>query len=304
MRPAFPQQYPSKPIKTVVAASAGTTVDIAARFFSEHLSKRFGTPFVVDNKPGAGGLMGFTAVAKSPPDGYTMVLAGIPLYLTPLLSETPSPYDPLRDLVPVARVARVPLVVVVAESSPYRNLSGLIEAMKGKPGGLTYSSVGPGSAGGLCAVLLNYMSKTKAQAIGYKESAASVTDVAAGRVSFSCQGTAGVLPMIQAGTLRALAVTGAARTDVLPDVPTVAEAGIAGFELSSWFDFMVPAKTPPHIVQILSDEILRIAQTPLFKGFCAAQVMTLDAVGHKALKEDMPSEAAKWKRLVQLGRTA
>ena len=302
IRSAFAQQFPSKPIKLVVAVSAGTSLDITARFFSEPLSKRLNTPVVVENKPGAGGVLGFTAVAKSPPDGYTLVLAGIPLYLSPLFSDTPPQYDPVKDFVPVARVARLPLVIVVSADSPHRTLSDLVQAMKNKPDELTYSSVGTGSSGSLCAVLLNSMSKTKAKDIGYKESGTSVMDVVGGRVSWTCQGTAGVLPLIQSGKLRALAVTGATRSGALPDVPTVAEAGVPGYELSSWLDFMAPARTPTPILQVLSDEIVRIAQTPQFKEFCATQVMSVDAVGYKPLLADMPNEAAKWKRIAHLAR--
>jgi tripartite-type tricarboxylate transporter receptor subunit TctC len=303
-RPAFPQQFPSKPIRIVVAASAGTAIDIVARFFSERLSKRLNTTVVVDNKPGAGGLLGYTALAKAPADGYTLGLAGIPMYLTPLFSDTPPTYDPLKDFVAVARVSRVPLTVVVSVDSPYRTLSDLIQAMKSKPDALTYSSVGTGSSGGLCAALLNDMAKTKAQQIGYKESGALLTDVAGGRVAFTCQGTAGVLPLIQSGKLRALAVTGTTRSETLPDVPTVAEAGIPGFELTSWLDFIAPAPTPTSALQVLSDEIARIAQMSEFAEFCAKQVMSVDVVGYKALTADMPNEAAKWKRIVQLARNS
>jgi len=299
---AFAQQFPSKPIKVIVAVSAGTSLDITARFFVEPLQKRLNAPVVVENKPGAGGILGFTTVAKAPPDGYTIMLAGIPLYLSPLFAETTAPYDPVKDFVPIARVARVPLTIVVAADSPYRTLSDLVQAMKSKPGQLTYSSVGTGSSGHLCAALLNDMSKTKAQDIGYKESGTSITDVVAGRISWTCQGTAGVLPLINSGKLRALAVTGAIRSEALPDVPTVAEAGVPGYELSSWLDFMAPAKTPTPIVQLLSDEIVRVAQTPEFKEFCSKQVMAPDVVGYKPLIADMPNEAAKWKRVAQVAR--
>jgi tripartite-type tricarboxylate transporter receptor subunit TctC len=302
MRPVQAQAFPSKPIKVVVAASAGTAIDIVARFFSERLARRLNTSVVIENKPGAGGLLGYTAVAKSPADGYTLAMAGIPMYLTPLLSETPATYDPVKDFVPVARVSRVPLSIVVAVDSPYRTLADLIQAMRVKPDGLTYSTVGAGSSGGLCVVLLNDMSKTRAQQIGYKESGALLTDVSGGRVAFTCQGTAGVLPLIQSGKLRALAVTGTTRQDALPDVPTVAEAGVPGFELTSWLDFMAPAATPEPVLQILSDEIGRIAQTPEFAEFSAKQVMSVDVVGYRALLADVPNEAAKWKRIVQLSR--
>ena len=302
VQPAFSQQDPSKPIKIIVAASAGTSIDVTARYFTEPLQKRLSTPVVIENRPGAGGLLGFSAVAKSPPDGHTLLLTGIPLFLLPLLSETTAPYDPLKDFAPVARVARVPLAVVVPADSPYRTLSDLVQAMKDKPGDVTYSSQGQGSTAHLCSVVLNDMSKTKAQHISYKETSMAITDVVGGRIAFTCQGSAGVLPLIQAGKLRALAVTGTRRWEALADVPTVAEAGISGFELSSWLDFMAPARTPTSILQLLSDDIGRIAQTPQFREFCDKQVIFPDVLGYKALTDDMPKEAARWKLVVQLAR--
>lgn len=300
---AFARQFPSKPIRIIVPASAGTSIDVTARFFTEPLAKRLNASVLVEDRPGAGGLLAYAAAAKSPPDGYTLVLAGIPMYLLPLLSETPASFDPKKDFTPVARVARLPLAVVVPVDSPHRTLSDLIRAMKSHPSKLTYSSQGVGSTAHLCGVVLNDMSKTKAQHVASKETTTAVTDVVGGRIAFTCQGSAGVLPLIQAGKLRALAVTGSTRWKAIPDVPTVAEAGIRDFELSSWLDFMAPTGTPEPVLQLLSDEISRIAQTAEFKAFCERQVMVPDVVGQKALKAEMPAEAAKWKRIVDLARS-
>ncbi|MFJ1260572.1 Bug family tripartite tricarboxylate transporter substrate binding protein [Cupriavidus sp. CuC1] len=302
MERAFSQQYPSKPIRIIIPASAGTSIDVTARYISEPLSKRLNTPVLVEDRPGAGGLLAYAAAARASPDGYTLVLAGIPMYLLPLLSETPASFDPQKDFVPVARVARLPLAVVVPADSPYRTLSDLIRAMKSKPGEVTYSSQGVGSTAHLCGVVLNDMSKTSAQHVASKETTTAITDVAGGRIAFTCQGSAGVLPMIKAGKLRALAVTGTKRWKVLPDIPTVAEAGIQGFELSSWLDFMAPAGTPAPVLQVLSDEISRIAQTAAFNEFCERQVIFPEVLGYKSLMADMHNEAARWKRIVQLAR--
>ena len=284
-------------------ASAGTSIDAVTRFFAERLSKRLNTPVVADNRPGAGGLLGYTAAAKAAPDGYTLILTGIPLYLLPLFSEAATPpFDPVKDFAPVARVARVGFAFVVPVDSPYRSMSDLIQAMKSKPDDLTYSSQGAGSSAHLCSVILNDMTKTKALHVGYKETTMAVTDVVGGRVSFTCQTSTGVLPLIQSGKLRPLAVTGTRRWEVLPDVPTAAEAGLSGFEVSSQLDFMAPAKTPEAALQLLSGEILQIAQTPEFKEFCAKQLLAPDPVGFKALTPEITREAARWKRIVQLAR--
>ena len=305
MGPAFSQQFPSKPLRIVVPASAGTSIDVVTRYISEPLSKRLNQPVVIDNKPGAGGLLGYTQVAKAAPDGYTIMLTGIPLYLLPLFSESATPpFDTLRDFAPVARVARVPFAIVVPTDSPYRSLAELLQAMKAKPEEVTYSSQGVGSAAHLCSVVLNDMSKTRAQHIGYKETTMAVTDVVGGRISFSCQTSVGTLPLIKSGKLRALAVTNAKRWEALPDVMTVAEAGVPGFEVSSQLDFMAPAKTPEAVLQFLSDEITHIAQSAGFKEFCARQVLAADVMDFKALAPEMVKETARWKAITQLAKSS
>jgi tripartite-type tricarboxylate transporter receptor subunit TctC len=304
INPAFSQQFPSRPIKIIVPASAGTSIDAMTRFFAEPLSKRLNTPVVVENRSGAGGLLGYNAAAKAAPDGYTLILTGIPLYLLPLFSEASvAPFDAIKDFSPVARVARVPLAMVVSADSPYQSMSDLIQAMKSKPGEVTYSSQGIGSTGHLCSVVLNDMSKTKGLHISYKESTAAVTDVVAGRVAFTCQSSTGVLPLVQAGKLRILAVTGAKRWDILPNVATVAEAGVSDFEVSSQLDFMAPAHTPEAIIKLISTHLIQIAQSSQFNDFCKKQVINPDPVDAKALIPAIAREAARWKKISQLARS-
>ncbi|CAN7742365.1 Bug family tripartite tricarboxylate transporter substrate binding protein [Variovorax sp. LjRoot178] len=295
--------FPSKPIKIFVPASAGTSIDAITRFFAEPLSKRLNTPVVVENRPGAGGLLGYQAAARAPADGYTLILTGIPLYLLPLFSDAAPPYDPLKDFAPVARVARVPFAIVVATDSPYRKLSDLIEAMQKNPSTLTYSSQGVGSSAHLCSVVLNDASRTQALHIGYKETTMAVTDVVGGRISFSCQTSTGVLPLIQSGKLRALAVTGSKRWDAMPNTPTVSEAGVPGFEVSSQLDFMAPAGTPQAVIRTLSQHIVQIAQTAEFKQFCDKQVLTQESVEAGALGAEMTREVARWKNIARLARS-
>lgn len=302
-QPAFSQQFPSKPIKIIVPASAGTSIDAMTRFFADPMSKRLGTPVVVDNRPGAGGLLGYLAAAKSPADGYTLILTGIPLYLLPLFSEAPTPpFDAIRDFSPVARVARVPLAIVVPADSPFHSVADLLKEMKKRPGEVTYSSQGVGSSAHLCAVVLNDLSGTTGKHVAYKETTMAVTDVVAGRIAFTCQSSTGVLPLVEAGRLRALAVTGARRWDALPSVPTAAQAGLTGFDVSSQLDFMAPAHTPESVVNLLSDHIIQIAGTPQFKEFCVKQVIAPEAVDAKSLRTDVQRESAKWAHIAQLAR--
>ena len=299
----FSQQFPSKPIKIIVPASPGTSIDATTRFFALQLSKRLNTPVVVENKSGAGGLIGYVAAATSAPDGYTLILTGIPLYLLPLFTESPvPPFDPLKDFAPVARVARVSLAIAVPMDSPYKNMTDLIQAMKSKPDEVTYSSQGLGSTAHLCGIILNDQTKTKAQHIGYKQTTMAVTDVVGGRISFTCQTSTAVLPMIQGGKMRALAVTGAKRWEALSDVPTVAESSTPNFEVSSQLDFMAPALTPDAVLQTLSKHLVEIAQMQEYKDFCRAQIFSPEAMGTKALAPEMTREAVRWQRVAQLAR--
>lgn len=298
------QTTSSRPLRIVVPASPGTSIDAVTRFFVEPLSKRLNVPVIVENRSGAGGLLGYQQVARSVADGNTIILTGIPLYLIPLFGDlTPPPFDALKDFSPVARVARVSYAIVVAPDSPYKTMGDLLQAMRAKPGEITYSSQGVGSSAHLCSAVLTDMSKTKAQHIGYKETTMAVTDVAAGRVSFTCQTSVGTVPLIQGGKLRALAVTSAKRWDALPGVPTVDESGVPGFSASSQLDFMAPAQVPEARLRMLSDEILQIAQTPAFREFCARQLLIPDLMAAKELGPEMAREAVRWKNVAQLVRS-
>ncbi|RYG10652.1 MAG: tripartite tricarboxylate transporter substrate binding protein [Burkholderiales bacterium] len=297
------QSTSSRPLRIVVPASPGTSIDAVTRFFVEPLSKRLNVPVVVENRSGAGGLLGYQQVARSTGDGNIIMLTGIPLYLIPLFSDlTPSPFDALKDFSPVARVARVSYAIVVAPDSPYKTMGDLLGAMRAKPGEITYSSQGVGSSAHLCSAVLADMSKTKAQHIGYKETTMAVTDVAGGRVSFTCQTSVGTVPLIQGGKLRALAVTSSKRWDALPGVPTVDESGVPGFGASSQLDFMAPAQVPEARLKLLSDEILAIAQTPAFQEFCAKQLLLVDVMSAKELGPEMGREAVRWKKVAELVR--
>jgi len=302
-RPVLAQQYPARTVKIIVPAGAGTGIDAVTRFFAEHLGKRLGQAFVTDNRPGAGGLLGYTGLTKSAPDGYTLILTGIPLYLLPLMSEAPQPpFDSQKDFAPVARVARIPLAIVVEPDSPHKTMKDLLQAMAKNPGDVTYSSQGVGSTAHLCAVVLNDMSRTKGRHIPYKESAMATTDVVAGRIGFTCQSSAAVIPLIQSGKLRALGVTNARRWKALPDVPTVAEAGVPGFDVSSQLDFMAPVGTPEPILKLLSEEIERIVKSPQYEEFCDKQALAPESMNYKTLVPEVAREVERWKRIVALAR--
>jgi tripartite-type tricarboxylate transporter receptor subunit TctC len=298
---AHAEPYPSRPIKIIVAGSAGTALDVTARYFAEPLSKRLNTAVVLENRAGAGGATGVEAVAKAAPDGYTLLFGGMPIFSTRWTSETPVAFDPIKDLTPIAKVNGAALAVVVPPASSFKTLADLVSAMRAKPGELTYSSGGNGSTSHLCTLLLNDMTRTSARHVAYKGNGAAITDTAGGQVDFTCNSSV-VVPLVMSGKLRALAVSSRNRWDALPEVPTVAEAGIPGFDVSSWMGVMAPTGTPAAVVQRLSDEFVRLAQMPEFKEFCAKQTMYLEIADHKQFLADIPKENIRWKRIGLLSR--
>ncbi|MFT3721078.1 Bug family tripartite tricarboxylate transporter substrate binding protein [Pseudorhodoferax sp.] len=297
---ALAQPIAGKPIRLMVAASPGATVDAAARFVSEPLSKMLGVPVIVENRPGAGGAIGSDAVAKSPADGHTLLFTGVTHFSARYSGEASATYDPVKDFSAIARICSAALAVVVATNSPYKTLADLLAAMKAKPGEIDYGSGGVGSTSHLCTVIMNDLTGTKAKHIPYKGNTQAVTDTVAGVVAFTCQGSGGVVPLIKAGRLRALAVTSRNRWEALPDVPTGIESGIPGFEVASWMGSFAPAKTPQPMVSMVSDAMAKIARSPEFKAFCDKQSMYVELMEHSEFQASVPAEDARWRRVAEL----
>jgi tripartite-type tricarboxylate transporter receptor subunit TctC len=294
------QQYPAKPIRLIVAASPGATVDANARYFADQLTALWKSGLIVDNRAGAGGGIGSDLVSKSSPDGYTLLFAGITHFTTRLLPDSALTYDPVTDFTAIAKLSSAALALVVPAESPYKTFGELIQAMKAKPGEISYGTGGKGSTSHLAAVLMNDLAKTKSRHIPYKGNTQAVTDTIGGQVAFTWQGSGGVLPLIKSGRLRALAVSSNARWESLPDVPTGREAGLPGMEMASWMGMIGPKGLPQPIVQSLSDELVRIARTPEYKEFCDKQGMTVDILDYKTFQADWPREQEKWKRIMTL----
>jgi len=250
------QDYPSRPIRVVVPFSAGGAVDGPMRIIAEAMSKSLGVGVIVDNKPGAGATIGTDVVAKSSPDGYTLLLASqtnvISATLYPKL-----PYDPMEDFVPISLVGREPGVLVVNPSLPVKTFQEFVAYVKERPGKVDYGSSGNGSGQHLFMALLASSLSLKMNHVPYRGSGQATTDLISGQVQASIPGTAGMVGHIRAGKLRALAVTGARRSPQLPDVPTLAESGVPGFEAYVWMGLMAPKGTPPPIVDKLHREVLR-----------------------------------------------
>jgi tripartite-type tricarboxylate transporter receptor subunit TctC len=255
------QAYPEKPIRWIVPFPPGGSTDILARVVGQKLTEAWGQPVVIENKGGAGGTIGATEAARATPNGYTLLMGAI--HHTIASSVYPSlPYDFQRDLAPVTVVAIVPNVLVVNPSVPAKTVPELIAYAKANPGKLTYGSAGVGTAHHLIGAKFNLEAGVDILHVPYKGSAPAVTDLVSGQVQMMYDTVASALPHIKAGKLRPLAVATAKRSLSLPDIPSIAEAALPGFEVTTWFGVLVPAKTPKEIVAKLNGEIVRILNMP------------------------------------------
>jgi tripartite-type tricarboxylate transporter receptor subunit TctC len=265
----FAQSYPSHPIKVLVPWPPGQATDVAARMVAEKLAPVLGQPLVPDNRPGAGGVLGSEAAAKSPADGYTL-LAGSsgPISISPNVQKVA--YDPLKDFVPISLLAVNPFVLVVNPSIPAKSLKELIALLKANPGKYSFASSGSGATSHLMSVLFNMMAGVNAVHVPYKGSSQSITDVVNGQVAYTIETVPAVAGLAKAGKLRALAVTSAKRAEAMPEVPTIAET-LPGYEMFGWIGLMAPAGTPAAITERISAETRKIMQDPeIRKRFLAA----------------------------------
>lgn len=295
---ALAQPYPAKPVRIIVAFPPGGGVDIVARTMGPRLTEIWKQPVVVENRPGASGVIGTEAAARSAPDGHTLFIGTLGnltanLYLYPKM-----PVDPLRDMAPLTQVVAVHFVMVAHPSLPARNVKELIALARARPGQINYSSSGPGGAPHLGAELLKSMARIDVIHIPYKGSGPSFVDLLAGQVSFTCDSLLQSLPYIKAGRLRALAVLGGKRTPLLPDVATVGET-VPGYELTNWFGMTVPAATPRELVNRIYGDLAKVLQQPDFRERIAG--MGADVIGSTPdqFAAFMKAESAKWGRVIR-----
>jgi tripartite-type tricarboxylate transporter receptor subunit TctC len=265
---ALADDYPSRPIRVVVPFSPGGAVDGPMRIIAEEMAKSMSAQIVVDNKPGAGATIGADAVAKSPPDGYTLLLASQTNVISATLYSK-LPYDPMADFVPISLIGREPGVLVVNPSLPAKTFREFVAYVKEQPGKINYASSGNGSGQHLFMALLASTMGLKMNHVPYRGSGQATTDLIAGTVQASIPGTAGMVGHIKAGKLRALAVTGARRSPQLPDVPTLIESGVPGYEAYVWMGLMAPRGTPAPIVDKLHREVLKALATDAVKTYMA-----------------------------------
>jgi len=262
---AFAQAWPAKAIRIVVPFPPGGGTDIIARETSQKVAAATGWTFIIDNKPGAGGNLGVDAVAKSPADGYTLVLGQTSnLAINPTLYSK-MPYDPQKDLVPIVLLADAPLVMVTGANSPYKTVSDAVNAAKAKPGVVNFASPGNGTVAHLTSELFQKAAAVKTQHVPYKGANQALTDVISGNVELYMSSVPTLLGQIKQGKLRALAVTSAKRVDDLPDVPTINESGYKGFNAVTWFGLLAPANTPKDVVARLNAEFNKALQQPALR---------------------------------------
>ncbi len=296
--PACAQTYPSKPVRLVVPFVAGGPTDIQGRLLGEKLTQRLGQQFIIDNRGGANGNIGMELTAKAPPDGYTIVIATVGTWaVNPSVYKMP--FDVIKDFAPIAQVFSSPGVLVVHPSVPVRNVKELIALAKSKPGKLDYGSSGVGGFGHISGALFTLMTNTQMVHIPYKSSAPSLTDLIAGQIQVLFNNAVATVPFIKSGQTRALAVTSLKRMRALSDLPTIDEAGVKGYDNSSWSAVAAPAGTPKEIIAKLNAELNQILTLPDVIERSAA--VGGDAVGGTPAQfgDYLKSEIAKFARVVK-----
>ena len=292
-------QYPNKPIKMVVPFPAGGTTDILARAVAADLQKTLGQAVVVENKAGAGGNIGSDFVAKAPPDGYTLLMGTVGTHAINVALYPKMPYDAVKDFVPLSLVAGVPNVLVAAPSFSVNSVKDLIDMAKKSPDKTTFASSGNGTSIHLSGELFKQLAGVQMTHVPYKGSSAALPDVMSGQVNVMFDNAPSVMPQIKGGKLKAIAVTSSVRSPALPNVPTIAEAGLPGYEASSWFGVLAPAGTPKDIVDKLSQTIAKAVQSAEFKERLAAQ--GAEGVGNTSeqFAAHIKTEIDKWAKVVK-----
>ncbi len=294
--PSFAQSYPQRPVRIVVNVTAGGGVDMTARAVAQHLNAVFKQPFVVDNRTGAGGSIGIEIVAKAPPDGYTLLVCSSGILTNAAFR--PENYDPVRDLQAVSNLVSTPYVLVVTPSLPVKSVRDLVALAKAKPGAVTYATSGLGSVIHLSSELLAMLSNTKMTGIPFKGVNDAYPAVANGDVNWLLGASISAMPLVKAGRLRALAVTSAQRAKALPDLPTIAESGVPGYDMVGWFGMFAPARTPKPVVEKLSAEASRGVRQPEFAARAEAQGTEVIGSTPGELSKLVKTELELWRKVV------
>jgi tripartite-type tricarboxylate transporter receptor subunit TctC len=296
---ACAQSYPAKQIRFVVPFPPGGPADILSRTIGQVLSEAWSQQVVIDNRAGAGGNIGGEIVAKAPPDGYTMLMGFVGTHAINSSLYRDMPFDPAKDFEPVALVAMVTIILVVHPSVPVKSVKELIALAKAKPGELSFGSPGNGTPQHLAGELFDTMTSVKMVHVPYKGAVPALTDLLGGRLSLIFSSMPPALPHVQSGKLRALGVTSGARSPAAPDVPTIAQSGLPGYEVINWYGVLVPARTPRDIVGKLNAEIVRIMNLPAVKERLAAQGAETYTSSPERFADYIKKETEKWAKVVK-----
>jgi len=293
------QDYPRKPLRLIVPFAPGGGNDTVARAIAQHLGARLGQPVIVDNRAGAGGVVGAELAAKSPADGYTLFLGGVGSHAVNPNLHARLPYDPVGDFAPITLIASAPSVLVVHPAVPANSIAEFTALAKANPGKLNYASNGNGSSAQLAAVLYESMAGVAMVHVPYKGLAPALVDLLGGEVQAMFSSVVAIVPHIRAGRLRALAVTGRRRTPLLPEVPTLAESGLPGYEAGSWYGILAPAGTPREIISKLHGEMVHALAQPEVRGRLAGEGAEVIGSTPEEFAAHIKSELARMGRLVR-----
>jgi tripartite-type tricarboxylate transporter receptor subunit TctC len=294
------QDYPNRAVTLVVPYPAGGGLDALARMLGQKLAERLGKPVVIENRTGAGTVIGAASVAKAAPDGYTIMLGtSTPFAITATLNKS-LPYDPAKDFAPIALVSNAPFLLLVHPSQPVHSVADLIALAKAKPGQLSYGSAGPGSPQNLSFELLKTLTGINIVHVPYRGDGPALTDLVAGHIPTMFGEPTPILPLLKDGKVRALGVSSASRLPIAPDVPTIAEAGVPGFDLTSWQMIVAPAGTPQEIVDKLHVEVKKVLELPEVKAeFARTARITVDYPSVDDLQRFMRSEIVRLGKVVE-----
>ncbi len=298
---ACAQSYPNKAVRLVVPFLAGGSTDIVGRTVGQKLSEMWGQPVVVDNRPGGGTTIGTDMVAKAAPDGYTLLVTPAPFTINPsLLSKLP--YDALNDFAPITLINTTPLVLVVNPGVPAKSIKELIALAKARPGELNFGSSGTGGSNHLAGELFNAMAGVKMVHIPYKGNAGALTDIVGGHLDVVYNGLTSALALIKGGKLRVLAVTSLQRNAALPDVPTLDETGLKGFEAVAWNGLTAPAKTPRDVIAKINADVLRVVNSPELKERLKAEGSDPVGSSPEQFAKFLRDEIAKWAKVIKFAK--
>lgn len=295
---ASAQTYPNKPVRIISAFAAGGTNDVIARTIAPKLSDHFGQQFIVENRPGGGGVIGTEFAAKSPADGYTLTIATTTTHVIAAAMRK-LPYDPVKDFSPINIIGATPYVIIVHPSMPVKNVKDLIAVAKSRPNQVEFGSGGVGTPGHLAGAMLNTMTGIKMLHVPYKAGNLALNELIGGHVSLTFSTTITSTQYIQTGRLRGIAVTSSNRLPAFPNLPTVAESGVPGYEFSLWLGLSAPAKTPEPVLQMLADAVAKVLQNDSVRSALIAQSVEPVSIPRQTISKRIESELIAYEKIVK-----